>query len=133
MKETKFNYYISEDQANFSNERFRSHLPTSGKLTYAHYNVFADDEFCVGHVTVAGLRVKNNLYYALSMCSPNDTFSKKDGRKFAHRHFRTQDSSKRGVYFLKEKETEEDPTTLFTKVVNRHLKKLCRRISWLAC
>jgi len=63
-----------------------------GSFTYGHYRV-GD-----ATITVGGAVCENNLYYSVSICSPEDNFSKKIGRKNVRDNFiLSKRSVKRGV------------------------------------
>jgi hypothetical protein len=60
-----------------------------------------------GHAVVGGVRYGNKVYYSVSLCSPQDNFSKKDGKGNVFYHFCGEMSgNKRGMLELKEDEVK---------------------------
>ena len=115
---------ITTDSFNFGNQWHREVLTECPEFTYGHYNV------CGGVITIAGARVGDKLYYGLSMCSPEDNFSRSRGRKIATARLTySSDSHLRGVFFGNL--GDMTPGEAFRYAVDEHLGKMRHRPHWI--
>jgi hypothetical protein len=86
-------------------------------FTFGHYSVDS------GYATVAGGRVGNKIYYGISFCSPDSSFSKEEGRKRAMGHLIERGSShKRGV-FVSDNLDEMAPSLVFYNCLQYFLNR----------
>jgi len=115
---------ITPDTFNFALQSHREALAKSPEFTYGHYSV------CGGTITVAGARVGDKLYYGLSMCTPEDNFSKDKGRKIATARLTySSDSHLRGVFFGALGDMA--PGEAFMYALEDHIYKMRHRPHWI--
>ena len=119
MHEVKFT-----QEFNFSDKSHRFMLTKCKEFTYGHYTVGK------GTVTVAGAMVCGNLYFGVSMCSPEDNFSKRLGRCCAEANLVNDHKSKmRGVY--DGLNGEEKPAEALREALEHHLDSMRHRPHWI--
>lgn len=110
---------------NFGNMIHREAMIYDEHFTYGHYKVNT------GTATVAGFRIGDKLYFGISLCSPNDNFSKSMGRVLAEDNIIfSENSSKRGVMVLDGKTKELHPTELLKLALEHHLNRMSHKPEW---
>jgi hypothetical protein len=111
------------EEFNFGN--FDDRVKVVNHFTCAHFKVNT------GQATVVGIRIKDKLYYSVSICSPLDNFSKKKGRMFARNFFLNDtQSNKRGVLNIGA-QFASTPAQLFKRALEKHLEKMRNKPMWL--
>jgi len=124
----------------FGNRDHRGALVLDSQFTYGHFRIGhvskCDPSYDyrlknpVGYATVGGLRRGDKLYYGVSMCSPEDNFSKKTGRRLVVEHLLQEETSnKRGVLSIAGL-TNEQPALLLKFALERHIFKTRNLPSW---
>lgn len=117
--------FMTSDLFNFALQSHREALVKCPEFTYGHYSV------CGGVITVAGAVVGDKLYYGLSMCAPEDNFSKSRGRKIAvARLTYSSDSHLRGVFFGAL--DDMTPGEAFMYALDDHLYKMRHKPHWIS-
>jgi hypothetical protein len=107
---------------NFKNSSSRSVLTHDDNFVFGHYKVGP------GIATICGGLINSKLYYGIALCSPDDNFSKSEGRERAIAHLVDDEHScKRGVMTLQPEDCKGHPTEILKKAVERHLKKIDKR------
>jgi hypothetical protein len=82
----------------FENGIFSNSLTCNNFLIENERDIsFAHFDLGDGHATVVGAYCDGALYYGVSLCSPEDNFSRSKGRLLAEWHFRN--GKQRGVIF----------------------------------
>lgn len=134
FKETVRSHHINgifqdikeEEEFNFGLENHRDAIVDDKNFTYGHYKV--ND----GVGTVGGFRIGNKLYYAISICSPKDNFSKTKGRQKVFKNLiNTESSKKRGVMILDNSAIDIHPTELLKTVFENFLNRMSHKPTWL--
>lgn len=116
----------SADDFDFGNSIYREVMTYDENFTYGHYKVNS------GVGTVAGFRIGNKLYFGVSLCSPNDNFSKASGRERAEDNLIYAGScNKRGVMILDENTKDLHPTELLKLALEHHLNKMAHKPIWV--
>jgi len=117
---------VTMSEFNFSNEMQRETLSKDKEFTFGHYKI-GD-----GSATIAGGRLGEYLYYGISLCSPEDNFSRMTGRDFAVDHLIfDQFSGKRGRMFINSELLDSAPAIVLKTALERHLNKMRQRSSWM--
>lgn len=102
---------------NFSNNGDRVRL-TNSNLSYDHFRL-GD-----GFITIAGRLVNGKLYYGVSLCSPQDNFSKKEGRRLATLSiYDRKRRYLRGVMSDYGTLNTDHPSIVLKKAVEKHMNK----------
>lgn len=108
----------------FGDELHREYLSWADEFTFAHLKVNN------GAMTVGGSRIGDRLYYAVSLCSPQDNFSKAKGRAYVKEHLvSSEHSKKRGVLQLSE-EKRWPPAIILKTAAETHLSKMRHKPVW---
>lgn len=114
------------DNFDFSNEDHRAVLTEHKDFTFGHYKVDGGD------ATVAGARIGNYLFYGVSLCSPQDNFSKEVGRVYAADHLVAPEfSHKRGRMRISDSIINEPPAFILKLALERHVDKMRQRPHWM--
>lgn len=128
MKEADLNYKFGnsvQNEFNFGNEYHRQKAAKDPNFSYGHYKVNG------GVGTVAGFRIGNKVFFGISLCCPNDNFSRAIGRLNARDGLVTADSSnKRGVMIVDDTTKDLHPTELFKLVLEYYLNSNIRKPVW---
>jgi hypothetical protein len=112
----------------FGNTDHRYNLVQNPEFVYGHYKIGIDIKWNgspgtkSGYATVGGLRCGSKLFYSVALCSPQDNFSKKVGRRLVVEHFLQDSSNKRGVFNIIGLEHEQ-PALLLKKALEYYLSK----------
>lgn len=115
----------AEVEFDFSNDIHREVVTHAKEFTYAHLVVNT------GFVTIGGTRIGDKLYYAISLCSPKDNFSKRVGRDYVREHMEYAEfSNKRGVLTLTEHNRDSAPALLLHAAAENHMRKMRHKPSW---
>jgi len=114
---------------NFSMPEWRAEL--TRHFEFNHFNVLDFNYDVSGLITIGATLVDNILYYALAMCSPNDNFSRKVGRNFVLKHMIGPDSTKRGLFKVKEEHLDDDVGELMQDAIQDWLDRTQRVPTWI--
>jgi hypothetical protein len=77
-----------------------------------------------GYASVGGIRIGNKLYYAISLCSPSDNFSRVDGRLMVNYHFCDEATgSKRGMIELDDEQVKERAGVVLLRALKRFVER----------
>lgn len=136
MHVAKWSGNLNENEVfDFGNKSHRKALWLFDEFTFGHYKV-GD-----GVITIAGILMAHTeigcdtcLYYGISMCSPNDNFSKSFGRSNAIANLIGDKTSQmRGVFCTEPASmlVSEPPATIFQAAVKDHLLKIRRLPNWI--
>ena len=124
MRSVDFEGLIGVGQSfNFGNQAHRASLAStaygeSKSFTFGHYNVGDSG----GVITVGGAVCDGKLYYAVSICSPLDNFSRKVGRKnVEHNFIHDKNSVKRGVVNVVDV-VDKSPATVLKEAAQYYLR-----------
>jgi len=91
----------------------------SRNFTFGHYKIGDSG----GTITVGGVAHGDRLYYAVSICSPLDNFSKRVGRKNVEDNFvQDKNSMKRGVVSIADIRGE-NPAIVLKRAAQSYLRK----------
>ena len=91
----------------------------SRNFTFGHYKIGDSG----GTITVGGVVHGDKLYYAVSICSPLDNFSKRVGRKNVEDNFiQDKNSIKRGVVSVLDIK-DENPAIVLKRAAQVYLRK----------
>jgi hypothetical protein len=130
MHETNFaKLGMVASKFDFSNEIYRQILCQTKEFTYGHYSVNG------GTITIGGTVVNKKLYFAISMCSPEDNFSKKLGRNYVIENLIDPSNSKmRGVYprYDLALDDAKKPADVLKTALESHLRNMRQRPHWMA-
>ena len=118
MKESNFNKGF-----NFGSIEDREDFINNNSHNFCYFKLNS------GYASVFGARIDNKVFYAISMCSPLDNFSKRKGRELAYNSFVEADSSKRGVMIIDN--SEASIGEILKLSLETHLKKMRRRPNWV--
>ena len=125
MKEAEL-YKNEQEHFNFGDEEQRTWFIDDHNFSFGHFVVNN------GVATVGGFRIKDKLYYGVSICSPVDNFSKIEGRaNVIDNLIEPEFTKKRGVYMLNETTTTLHPNELLKLALERHLAKMRNKPEWL--
>jgi len=134
MKESNFLKNID-----ITNHHDRRNVTLDRMFTYNHFQIGSNyinlNDFMkeknnnVGFATIGGLRVGNLLYYAVSLCSPIDNFSRYMGRQFVNQNMKVDSSKKRGILDIS-KLADEPPPVVLKYALEHYLKKTRRLPIW---
>jgi len=131
-------------QFDFGSWYHRDCLRENKECTFGHYKVGE------GVITIVGVLMDGTilddgfhpndprLYYGISMCSPEDNFSKSAGRAGAKDNLVSAKTSvMRGVYGPREYVSTDDvrkdaPAVVLREAVKEHLNKMRHRPSWIS-
>ena len=128
----------------FDSYTYRRLICADPNFVYGHYqigpsvvstgNMFRTTNPQKGFATIGGVRIGQKLYYAVSLCSPLDNFSKKVGREKVCANMRDHLSSRqRGVFDISGMEDEQPAIILKCALehyleVTRHLPPWTRQV-----
>ena len=125
MREVNFQELTNiKEDFDFGNQAHRATVLStmydeSRSFTFGHYQIGDSG----GTITVGGVRHGDKLYYAVSICSPMDNFSKKVGRRNVEDNFiQDKNSMKRGVISI-ESLKEESPAVVLKAAAQSYLRK----------
>jgi hypothetical protein len=103
----------------FAKANDREELLSNKDFTFGHYKVGP------GYATIGGARIGDELYYSVTFCSPEDNFSKAEGRLNVYdRLCEPEYGHLRGVLRLLEAEDDTPPAIILKRAVEVHLTKM---------
>jgi hypothetical protein len=127
----QWTYGSSNVDFDFGKSSCRLILTADEEFTFGHY--------CIDHVllrrqgnaTIGGVRYGDRLYYGVSLCSPEDNFSKKIGRtNVVNNLIDGENSSKRGVFSILSVDLHLQPALLLKWALEDFLGKAKRLPPW---